>query len=38
MITQFKLKNSQVFHERVIFVVGVKPLNQTLLVNHLVDN
>jgi hypothetical protein len=30
----FKLKNSKVFYERVIFVSGIKALNQTLFVNY----
>jgi hypothetical protein len=32
----FKLKNSESFYERVIYVAGIKALNQTLFVNHLV--
>jgi hypothetical protein len=32
----FKLKNSKVFYERVIYIAGIKVLSQTLFVNHLV--
>jgi hypothetical protein len=30
------LKNREVFYEKVIYVAGIKALNQTLFVNHLV--
>jgi hypothetical protein len=33
---RFKLKNSKVFYERVICIAGIKVLNQTLFLNHLV--
>jgi hypothetical protein len=32
---RFKLKNSEVIYERVIYIAGIKVLNQTLFVNHL---